>query len=282
MKKISKISLQKGLTLVELLIASTLSLIIMLFISNIMLTSGRTALQSEGLAQAQENGRFILSWLQENVRMAGMPYPSDKVRNRVQPFADVCAATTLPPAANADCSLDQTNSANSDRLAVQRTFTNDIVYGTNQSRSDCTGVEITTLSDGDLVVDLYWVETNNNNTGGVLKCVTYNAETHQPLHAVQEIANGIEGMQVLYGVRSGAEAMFRSNVNRYVSLADLSSNDLENNIGAVRISILTRAFTERSAETRARRYILLDAAPVTFNDAVTRHIQTTTIFLPNE
>src|SRR5690554_1380607 len=79
---------QRGMTLVELMVAAVISLIIVFFITNIMISSSRTAMQSEGLSQAQENGRFILTWLQGNVRTAGLPYPNESNRTRIQPFAD--------------------------------------------------------------------------------------------------------------------------------------------------------------------------------------------------
>lgn len=277
---------QRGMTLIELMVAATLSLIIVFFITNIMINSGRTALQSEGLAQAQENGRFILSWLQSNVRTAGLPYPSNASQERIQPFADRCTATvTPPPADNADCSFNSDNSNTSDRLAVRRTFINDTDLRSEQSERDCTGSTITTVPDGETITDLYWVETtpadiDSSGYGNELFCATY--YNGKVIHPAQAIASGIDGMQVLYGVRDGANKEYRSNINRFVSLADLGANIDWSSIGAVRIAILTRSFNEQATSRNKRSYILLDAAPVHFEDSVSRHIQSTTIFLPNE
>ena len=278
-----RITKQRGMTLVELMVAATLSLIIVFFITNIMLSSSRTALQSEGLAQAQENGRFILTWLQSNVRSAGLPYPSELSEDRIQPFANRCSSNILPPADNGDCSFDSNNSAVSDRLAVQRTFINDATLGSDASKRDCSGAEITTIADGEIITDLYWVETKSSDTSGYgneLMCVTYH--NHKKVSNAQAIASGIDGMQVLYGVKASASIDHRSNVNRFVSLPDLGTNIDWSTIGAIRIAILTRSFSEQANNKNKRSYILLDAMPVTFNDAVTRHIQSTTIFLPNE
>lgn len=277
-----KLSTQKGMTLIELMIATSLSLIIMYFITNIMVTSSRTAMQAEGLSQAQENGRFILSWLQANVRSAGSPYPSDVSQERIQPFADVCASSTVvPPAANADCSFDASAGSGSDRIAVRRTFVNDPVFASENSNISCSGETITTVSDGDEITDVYWVDKTSDAYGGVLKCATYNNQ-HQIIGSVQEIANGIEGLQVLYGVAADEDFQYRSITNRYIALSDLGDPVEWDKVSAIRISILTRAFTERSTDKKKRSYILLDATPVTYDDAVARHIQTTTIFLANE
>lgn len=273
------LSQQKGLTLVELMIATALSLTVMIFVTNIMLTSSRTAAQSEGLAQAQENGRFILSWLQMNVRDAGMPYPTDVSKTRIQPFANACAVPSLVPANNADCSVN--DNGVTDRLAVQRTFINDVDLKTANSDKDCSGASITGVADGEVITDIYWVELSNDEYGGTLKCATYN-KNHQIIGNTQEIANGIEGLQTLYGIAEDLDPRFLSTTNRYVSLDELGNPVDWSRVSAVRIAILTRAFTERATEKKKRSYILLDADPMTFDDGVTRHIQTTTIFLPNE
>jgi len=278
-----KLNKQNGMTLVELMVAAALGLIIVSFITNIMISSSRTALHSEGLAQAQENGRFILSWLQGNVRSAGLPYPNNATQERIQPFAEPCSSNVLPPADNADCSFNSDSSDVSDRLAVQRTFINDSDLGNDSTKRDCSGTEITTIADGQIITDVYWVTTNANDSSGYsnqLMCVTYH--NNKKVSGEQSIANGIDGMQVLYGVKSSADAEYRSNVNRFVSLSDLGSNIDWSTIGAVRIAILTRSFNEQASSQNQRSYILLDAAPVTFDDSVSRHIQSTTIFLPNE
>lgn len=275
-----RIHIQRGLTLIELMVAVALSMIIVMFITSIMITAGRTATQSEGAAQAQENGRFILTWLQMNLRTAGMPYPTEGMQERVTPIAPLCANTNImPPTDNADCSINSTSSGQSDRLAVRRTFVSHVDHRTTVSNLDCAGQEITELGSDDpqkILTDLYWVDIDE----GELKCATYYNGTI--IKNAQVIANGIEGMQVLYGIRAARDFQYRSNVNRYVSLSDMNANDLEN-IGAIQIAILTRSLAaSANVDKKKRTYILLDAAPVSFEDTVYRHIQSTTIFLANE
>ena len=60
-----------GLSLIELMIALTIGLIIMLGVVQVFAAS-RTAYQlSEGLARVQENSRFAMDSLQRELRMAG-------------------------------------------------------------------------------------------------------------------------------------------------------------------------------------------------------------------
>lgn len=278
------ITSQKGLTLIELMITVVLSMVVVYFVMNIMITSSRTSMQSEGLAQAQENGRFILSWLHTETRRAG--YIPGIIEERIQPFADICTTELpQPPAPGAACTFESSDA--SDRLAIQRTFISD--SPTLRDRTDCTGIDLTgTQNDGDILTDVYWVERDFNPGGGVatddayddvLRCVTYfNNNTVAP---AQVIASGIEGLHVLYGIRPNQDDQRRTNIHRYVSLSDVAPVDWDS-VRSARIAILTRSFSDTTLANDTRSYILLDADPATFTDRIARHIQSTTVYLPNE
>jgi type IV pilus assembly protein PilW len=62
---------QAGLSLVELMIALVIGLILMLGITQIFIASHSASRLSEGVARAQENGRFALEFLERDIRMAG-------------------------------------------------------------------------------------------------------------------------------------------------------------------------------------------------------------------
>ncbi len=283
---------QRGMTLVELMIAAVLGTIVTYFITNIMISSSRNAMQSDGLAQAQENGRFVLSWLHAEARRAG--YIPGIINARIQPFADLCAAELpLPPANNADCTFEANDRA-SDRLAIRRTFAT--ASGSAKDAMDCTGVDLTGVrAEGDVLTDVYWVERNfvspntpnNDAYDDVLRCVTY--FNGIPVANAQVIASGVEGLQVLYGIRPGEDPDRNTNVSRYVALNDILPIDWDS-VRAVRIAVLTRAFSDNTINRDTRSYILLDSNPIsldplqtfTFTDRIARNIQTTTVYLPNE
>jgi len=63
--------LQKGLTLVELLIAMVLGLIVISAVVNTYVGSTRSARFSKGLAYIQENGRYGITTMQRGIRLAG-------------------------------------------------------------------------------------------------------------------------------------------------------------------------------------------------------------------
>jgi type IV pilus assembly protein PilW len=62
---------QQGLTLVELMVAMTISLILLAAISQVFITSRQTYTIEENQARTQEAGRFAMEFLSQDIRMAG-------------------------------------------------------------------------------------------------------------------------------------------------------------------------------------------------------------------
>lgn len=65
-------STQRGFGLIELMVAMTLGLILVLGVSQILLTSKRSFVVQQQLAALQENARFVLTRISRDVRQAGM------------------------------------------------------------------------------------------------------------------------------------------------------------------------------------------------------------------
>lgn len=88
-----------GLTLVELMVAITIGLIILAAVARLFATSRTAYTLEEGLARAQESGRFALEFLSQDIRMAGYAgcsanLPSSEVGNLV---ASATSATNFNP-----------------------------------------------------------------------------------------------------------------------------------------------------------------------------------------
>lgn len=62
---------QRGLSLVELMVAMLIGLILMLGLVQVFAASRTSYQLSEGLSRVQENGRFAMDYLQRDIRMAG-------------------------------------------------------------------------------------------------------------------------------------------------------------------------------------------------------------------
>jgi type IV pilus assembly protein PilW len=62
---------QVGLSLIELMISLVIGLLLMLGVTQIFAASRSASRLSEGVARAQENGRFALEFIERDIRMAG-------------------------------------------------------------------------------------------------------------------------------------------------------------------------------------------------------------------
>jgi type IV pilus assembly protein PilW len=270
---------QRGISLIELMIASSLALIISYFAMSIMMTSSQTASHSSGQAQAQEAARFAISWLQTEARRAG--YPGTTATGRIQPFAAACVAgAATPPDNNANCSFN-TDTAASDRLALLRIFSTD--SGNARDALDCTGVDLSAsglTNNISTLIDVYWVVPDSNTNDGdayndILRCVTYDNDTGVVVSPAQTLASGIEALQILYAESPDTED---TSISRYVSADQIANMSL---VKSVRISVLTRSWADNPSQSDQRSYVLLDHQPYTFTDGVARQIMTTTVALPN-
>lgn len=61
----------RGFSLVELMVSLTIGLIILAAVAKIFATSRATYGYEEGMARVQENGRFAINFLEQDIRMAG-------------------------------------------------------------------------------------------------------------------------------------------------------------------------------------------------------------------
>lgn len=83
---------QHGLSLIEVMVAMAIGVILMLGIMQVFSASRATFSANEGLARVQENGRFALGFLRDDLRMAGhmgcmneLGYPADRFFNHLLP-----------------------------------------------------------------------------------------------------------------------------------------------------------------------------------------------------
>ena len=83
----------KGFTLVELMVAMLIGTIILAAVAQVFATSKGTHQTEEGMARVQENGRFALEFLAQDIRMAGYAgcnsnLPATKINSIAQPAGD--------------------------------------------------------------------------------------------------------------------------------------------------------------------------------------------------
>ncbi len=163
---------QRGLTLVELMVALVIGLVLLGGVLGVYLSGKRTYRARDGLSLVQENGRVALLQLRRGVQWAG--YPA---------YADIPPVVSPGVALPADSGLQPSQDGPSDVLTVAY-----LPLDAAHER-DCLGQRGTVEVAGNaLVVSSYFV------AGGQLLCRGSGNPRAQPL------AEAVDAMQVLYGL----------------------------------------------------------------------------------
>ena len=252
----------RGFTLVELMVALLISTVLLGAIYENYLATQRSYRFLEGLSQLQENARFSMYMLGSNIRSAGFRANTEVSEQASFPVAGVAAPSVASFGTAGQVVTGSNNDAGvaaildgSDTVSVRYQGNND---GTTR---DCLGAVV---AAGVIAVNTFYVDTANE-----LQC--NNGTNDFPL------ADGVENMQVLYGLDTdGDEA-----ADVYRNAAGIAG-DAWLNVVSVRVAML---FTSVNASpgmgSSGRSFTLLDNAPQTFNDTLRRQIFVTTINLRN-
>lgn len=78
---VNRIHRQGGFSLVEMMIAMTISLVIILAVTQIFVSSRGTYSYTEGMSRVQESGRFAIDFIAKDIRMAGYTGCSRRLGN---------------------------------------------------------------------------------------------------------------------------------------------------------------------------------------------------------
>jgi type IV pilus assembly protein PilW len=273
----NSIQRQQGLTLIELMISMTLSLIVMFAVGSILISSNQAASVSDTLADSQESGRFAVDYINRRLLKTGYdPEGTDLVA-----FGDLCV-----DAADTVCIRDN-DSGTGDRIAIRRVAeveedpddstktipkSNAITcYGS--ALLDAGGNEITTNVT---VTDVYWVEVDDDGLSN-LRCQSFD-EGGTSFGNSQALAAGVLSMHVLYGQSNVAPTNNTLNVSAYYNATQVTD---WTNVYAIRIGFLTQALSNTEAQAWEQDYIVMDSLTYEFNDQTARQVFTTTVTLLN-
>mgnify|MGYP000040487658 CR=1 FL=1 len=262
---------QAGLSIIELLIASTLSLILLTGVIQIFVSTKQAYSTTDNVSRAQENGRFAIDVLSKYARMGG--YWDYGINDDTPaPFATRCAAVADLP-----CTQDGVENNNSDRLAVQFASPDNI---------DCNG---NAPSANRVFMNVFWIQVDGFGVSS-LYCQGYDSTTANWMGDAQPYISGIDSLQILYGIQDAT-----GSVTHYVNASrmdngvdDNGDGDLADpnefdwfNVRAVKIAILAQSGLAEDANYGDRTYVLLDSEPLRFTDGQARYIFSTTLFISN-
>ena len=290
---------QRGLTLIELMISVTIGLAL-IFGAVTFLVSGHQSFRAQNSgSRIQENARFALDILKEHVRMAGYNDTTSSLLDLpaliYRGACDTINGLTANP-----CS-DDTTADQGDRLAMALRIP---TGATGVATEDCMG---TPLAANEHVVNVFWVEQDSSSGVSSLYCRGYNPDTSAWYGtAAQPLVDGIEQMQVQYGLVDGNPSSTGSSgtggrVDRYLNATQLQTLDATNannrnywgDVRSVRIALLVSAGAEQAADDGAntlssdtqadsyQTFTLLDGAAYTPAEVRIRRVFSTTITLNN-
>ena len=320
----TKMNKQRGLSLIELMIAVALGIFITGGMITLFVNSSQSYRVQENLSRLQENGHFAINFLTQDIRMAdywGCLNSSVTIANNLNP------GSGFDDFANAITATDNTGFNGSDSITIKRVGSSD-TYVYQVPATPSADIKVTPnsgLADDDIVLvsdcsvgDIFQITNingnstfdnvvHNTNVGAVtadpgnyekelekkygpdaqvykMVYITYTIAAGaggQPAlfrsingAAAQELIEGIENMQIKYGVDTDAD----NTPNFYVDSAGLTAAQM-NQVTGVRISLVTTTL-EDNLSTQAVSYNVFGTT-TTPSDRKIRRTFNTTIAIRN-
>jgi type IV pilus assembly protein PilW len=239
---------ESGLTLVELMVAMTIGLFLVLVIATLFVGAKQTYRVQDNLARVQENGRFAMEMLGRNIRDAGYTNIS------FSPPASLYA----PPSATSFVKADGTPDVaitGSDGSAGSP----DAITVSYDTASDC----LNAAAPGGRAVNVFSINASNQ-----LICLGNGSA------ASQVMLDDVEDMQILYGEDTDND----QTPNRYVPAG--TAGLVMGNVYAVHVCVLVRSDEDNLADKK-QTYIDCKGASVTATDRRIRRTFSATYNLRN-
>lgn len=231
---------QYGFTIVEIMLAVTLSVILIAGVFQVYLSSKESFRVQAELARLQENQRIAIEFLQRDISKAGfVPY-------------DCLPLPSCPTFPGPTITVTDGGGNNSDSITIMYTSTTDCLGAATPN-----GVAVNTYSITPATAQQPMPQLVCTGNGG----------------ATQPIADGIENMQILVGedVVNNSTPGMGASADRYVNPATAVAN-----IVSVRIALLARSQNPIRNQAVVQNFTVLDSN-INQNSRLRRQVVTTTI-----
>lgn len=276
-----QLSKQRGLSIVELLVALVISMLLLTGVVQVFFSSKQTYASNEAASRLQENGRFALEFVAQSARHAGYVEAANPTASPPNPIA-----AAPGPCTNASgggiCSV-QGNGTDPDTISFA--LQPRILEG--NTRRDCLGNIVGNASNTDLIINQFVIidppdlaNPDPEAPPASLGCRSWNIDDGDWITGANPapLVEGIDALQIQYGISTSGD---RNNVNQYVSADRVTALNAWNDVVAVRIAVLANSIEPVNPPAPARQYVLLDAPPILIDDGKARQVFTTTIKLRN-
>ena len=274
---------QAGLSLIELMIAVTIGLFLLSGIATSYITSVKSSSNRDQSSMLEDNARLALEVITNSLQHTG--YASGKtIQNRfVERQAEIIEENCGSGIQNVEDNNIFPDRATFDVKDAANVETGDsitsVYYGDNRLNTDCAGglLELdcqlaSGVNENAKIYNSFFLAKDANDS---LMCAG-SKQTEQ-----QVVAEGIENIQILYGVDSGTDADPHIKIDRFVNAKELFDNDLEDSVVSIQVAILVRSLLPVNTKVESKTYKLLDTEYKSANDKYRREVFTTTIRLRN-
>lgn len=286
-----------GMSIIELMIAMTIGLLIMAGLANLFVQSKQSFRQDNVIARMQEDARFAINLLGDDVSMAGYfgPVPSVTIDNEgsvpagtaftygipMVTLDNVAGAVAFDWTGNLDDVRAGTDAISIRRVEGSRTAVADI--DANHYYLETNGQEGNMIAGSDgpsgmtnaeywrYIPSIYYIRTWCRTGDGIPSLVRRYWDDDTGATVTDCIAAGIENLQVELGLDADGDLVPESYQSTDLAAADSGQ------IAAVRIHLLSRATTADQQYTNTHTYNVANAGAFTPNDRFYRRVYTTTI-----
>jgi len=232
-KRIQQMQRQRGLTLIELMVAITISAVLLLSMVEIFSSSKQTFRTQEALSHLQESARFTRYYLSYIIRQAGYRSQLNATESSVfagQPAVfgqnDVGTTASIDDASG-PIALNNVASG-TDVIAIRYQGNPDNLTGHCLSHRPLASA--TAVTNTDIATNVLFVKQDPDSGLRSLSCKRrVNAQTDNE----QPLVTGVEDLQVLYGVNT-TPGSSQATVNQYLPANQVSD---WNNVLSVRITL---------------------------------------------
>jgi type IV pilus assembly protein PilW len=250
---------QRGFSLIELMISLTLGLILSAAVVQVMISNNSTERLNRSIVSAQENGRFIIARLRNDLVMTGR---YDILRPDLNKDVDIVVEANFVHNNSIPVAGDF-NNALAKGVKEGAGIASDTLMVALQARKDCRGATHGYVDEEFLVVNEYFLE------GTSLKCRGFDGRFLRGLKPQVDADNAytllddVTSFQVQYGVTDTQSS--RDNSARPVKFVEADTLGTEKAAGAIvvaiRIALLLKA-DSNVLISPTPKFKLLNEAPI--------------------
>ena len=270
---------QQGFSLIELMIAMTIGLFLLAGIATSYLSTKKGNITKDQISVLEDNGRLALEVISRTVEHTGytppahtLPLPNSIISNTSDIVGGTCktsGSSIVSSSLFTPARMTKDNSAG-DTLSI-------VYYGDNGLFRDCGGNPLP--ADCQIPAPSAPASGVDSNAAKIYSSFFLNGNQLQCVgsrgSAAQTIADGVENIQFLYGVKTGND----NSVERYVNASQMAG--LWNNVVSIQVAVLVRSKHPVKQVAEQKTYTLLDQVVTASNDRYQRAVFTSTIRLRN-